>query len=91
MGYPKSLSPPPIASLSGMIYNEGERGGCSLVFELETESGKKLLLPYGKLMEAIRFAQTEGVIPPLSAHWWARTGKTDGCTFQSTREAESRA
>lgn len=64
----------PIARLSGMIYNEGERGACSLVFQLETESGTQIMLSYGKLMEAIRFAQAEGVIPPLSVHWWARTG-----------------
>ncbi len=75
----------PIARLSGMIYNEGERGACSLVFELETEAGNKLMLPYGKLMEAIRFAQVEGVIPPLSAHWWARTGNTYGCALQNVR------
>lgn len=73
----------PIARLSGMIYNEGERGACSLVFQLETESGTQIMLPYGKLIEAIRFAQAEGVIPPLSTHWWARTGKTDGCDLQN--------
>lgn len=75
----------PIARLSGMIYNEGERGACSLVFELETEAGNKLMLPYGKLMEAIRFAQSEGVIPVLSEHWWARTGNPDGCALQNVR------
>lgn len=84
---PSKVHELPIARLSGMIYNEGERGACSLVFELETETGNKLMLPYGKLMEAIRFAEAEGVIPLLSAHWWARTGKTDGCTLQSARRA----
>ncbi|MDD5395323.1 MAG: hypothetical protein PHE17_20050 [Thiothrix sp.] len=71
----------PIVRLSGVIETLGERSACSLVFQLETEAGKVFHLPYGLLMETLRFAEKERVIPPLSPHWWARIGSTDGCTI----------
>lgn len=69
----------PVARLVGVIENGGEHGACSLVFVLETEKGQTMNLTYGLLMEALRFAQNESIIPALSADWWARTGARDGC------------
>ncbi|CAG0950580.1 hypothetical protein ANRL3_00208 [Anaerolineae bacterium] len=39
--------PIPIARLAGVIETPGEPAACSLVFELETESGRKVTLSYG--------------------------------------------
>ena len=72
----------PIAYLSGVIENPGEHAACSLVFQLETAAGNVFPIHYRLLMETLRFAEKEGVIPPLSPHWWARIGSTDGCTIQ---------
>ena len=71
----------PIARLAGVIETPGEHAACSLVFELETEGGRTVRLTYGLLMQALRFAQEEAVMPPLSEHWWARTGRGDGCAL----------
>lgn len=71
----------PIARLEGVIEMVGDPAACSLVFELKTESGQEFHLTYGKMMEALRFAQEQGIMPALSEHWWARTGRRDGCTF----------
>lgn len=73
--------PIPIARLAGVIETPGEPAACSLLFELETESGRKVTLTYGLVMEALRFAQDQAVMPSLSEHWWARTGRRDGCPF----------
>jgi hypothetical protein len=72
----------PIARLTGVVERPGEHAACSLVFQLETDDGKVFHIHYGLLMETLRFAEKEGIIPPLSPHWWARIGSTDGCTFQ---------
>jgi hypothetical protein len=71
----------PIARLAGVIETPGEHAACSLVFELETEYGGTVRMTYGQIMEALRFAQEQAIMPALSAHWWARTGRTDGCSF----------
>lgn len=77
----------PIAKLSGVIENKGEAGSCSLVFALEVEDADDdpagyIYLSYASMLDALRFAQEQVIIPPLSAHWWARVERTDGCTFQ---------
>ncbi|CZT26106.1 hypothetical protein [Pseudomonas cerasi] len=72
---------PPVARLIGVTENSGEGCACSLVFELESASGQRLTLTYGNVMEALRFAQQQSVMAPLSEHWWARVEKYDGCTF----------
>lgn len=74
---------PPVARLDGVIETPGEHAACSLVFVLQTRTGSRFHLPYGLLLEALRFAEAEGMMPPLSPHWWARAGSTDGCTLQS--------
>lgn len=71
----------PIARLVGVIEIPGEHAACSLVFELETECGGTVRMTYGQIMEALRFAQEQAIMPALSEHWWARTGRTDGCSF----------
>lgn len=71
----------PIARLAGVIETPGEHAACSLVFELETEGGQSVRLTYDLLMQALRFAQEEAVMPPLSEHWWARAGRGDGCAI----------
>lgn len=72
---------PPVARLIGVTETLGEGCACSLVFELESESGQRLTLTYGHVMQALRFAQQQAVMAPLSEHWWARVEKYDGCTF----------
>lgn len=72
---------PPTAYLVGVTENPGEHHACSLVFTMETKTGKTYELTYGLLMETLRFAEQEKIIPPLSPHWWARIGDTDGCTL----------
>ncbi|KPY21351.1 hypothetical protein ALO54_200244 [Pseudomonas syringae pv. philadelphi] len=71
----------PIARLVGVTEVQGEASACSLVFELESAAGQKLNLTYGSVMEALRFAQQQAVMAPLSEHWWARVERYDGCTF----------
>jgi len=72
----------PIAWLAGVIGHSGEHKACSLVYQFETEGGEIIhQLTYGQLMEALHFAQSQAIIPPLSSDWWARTGRTDGCSF----------
>jgi hypothetical protein len=71
----------PMARLAGVIETPGEHAACSLVFELETEGGGTVRMTYGQIMEALRFAQEQAIMPALSEHWWARTGRTDGCSF----------
>lgn len=70
----------PLAQLIGVVSN-ANHGNCALVFEMATPDGQRLSLPYGKVMEALKFAQQQGVMPPLSAHWWARIGETHGCAL----------
>ncbi len=41
-----------------------------------------LHLSYAAMLAALRFAEEQKIIPPLSPHWWARVEQTDGCTFQ---------
>ncbi len=72
---------PPIAQLVGVIEHSGEHAACSLVFHLEAEGGQSFTLTYGHVIEALRFAELQGAVPALSAHWWARIGDSDGCTF----------
>lgn len=62
----------PIALLAGVIENPGEYTPCSLVFVLETEQGQTINLNYELLMQTLRFAQDQGVIPELSVQWWAQ-------------------
>ncbi len=71
----------PIARLDGVIEPSVENGACALVFELKTDDGNIVHLTYGELIEALSFAQEEGIIPTLSAHWWARIRREDGCAF----------
>ena len=71
----------PIARLVGVTEFKGEGQACSLVFELKSTSGQTLILTYGSVMKALRFAQQQAVMAPLSEHWWARVEKYDGCTF----------
>lgn len=71
----------PIARLLGVTETPGEGRACSLVFELESALGQRLTLTYGNVMEALRFAQEQAVMAPLSEHWWARVERYDGCTF----------
>lgn len=71
----------PIARLVGVTEVQGEGKACSLVFELQSASGQTLTLTHGSVMEALRFAQQQSVMAPLSEHWWARVEKFDGCTF----------
>lgn len=77
----KELINPPIARLAGVIEEKGEYAGCSLVFELVTEDGRTFDLTYGAILEALRFAQEQAIMPALSEYWWARVGRHDGCTF----------
>ena len=70
-----------IAQLAGVVETPGEPAACSLVFELETDDGRTIRLTYGQVLEALRFAQEQAIMPALSEHWWARTGRTDGCSF----------
>ncbi|SFY33934.1 hypothetical protein [Azotobacter vinelandii] len=77
----ETLNKLPIFRLVGVIENPGEYAACSLVFELESEDGRVQHLTYGALMEALRFAQRQAIMPALSEDWWARTGNRDGCTF----------
>lgn len=72
----------PIAYLEGVIETPGEEAACSLVFVVKTTEGKQYSLNYGLLMQTLHFAEHEGIIPPLSPHWWARIGSIDGCTLQ---------
>lgn len=71
----------PVVRLVGVTEIDGESTACSLIFELEGAAGQSLTLTYGLVMEALRFAQVQGVMPALSEHWWARVEKYDGCTF----------
>ena len=71
----------PVARLSGVIETKGEHTACSLVFEFTTDGGRTIRLTYGALMEALRFAQQQEIMPPLSEHWWARTGRSNDSTF----------
>lgn len=71
----------PMARLAGVIEARGERTACSLVFELETEGGRTFSLTYGAMIDALRFAQDQAIMPALSEYWWARIGQSDGCTF----------
>ena len=41
--------------------------------------GERLDLTHANIMQALRFAQESGVIPPLPEDWWARDGGTHGC------------
>jgi hypothetical protein len=66
---PKTL---PIARLAGVIENPGEYTPCSLVFVLQTGQGQTIHLNYEMLMQTLRFAQEQGVIPALSVQWWAQ-------------------
>lgn len=77
----KKLVNLPMARLAGVIETQGEYAACSLVFELETENGRTFSLPYGAMIEALRFAQEQAIMPALSEYWWARIGRRDGCTF----------
>jgi len=79
----KKIDIPSIARLTRVVENEGEHSSCSLVFELETETGHTFRMTYGTMIDALRFAQEQAVIPALSVDWWARIGRTDGCVFQS--------
>lgn len=84
----------PIAKLSGVIENKGEPGACSLVFALCVDGAADpagcVYLTHGLLLDALRFAQEQRIMLPLSEHWWARAEQTDGCTLQSqNREAPS--
>ena len=74
----------PIARLAGVIENPGEPAACSLIFALETEDGRAYRLTYGAVMNALRFAQDQGIMPALSEHWWARIGAADPCRQEST-------
>jgi hypothetical protein len=76
-----------MARLAGVIETPGEHAACSLVFELETEGGGTVRMTYGQIMEALRFAQDEAIMPALSEHWWARTGRTDGCSLTAHQGA----
>jgi hypothetical protein len=69
----------PLARLAGVIETPGEPVACSLVFELETENGRVYRLTYTAVMDALRFAQDQAIMPALSEHWWARTGATGQC------------
>lgn len=71
----------PIARLAGVTEYPGEIHACSLVFQLKTETGLSIQLRYADLMAALRFAQEQGVLSPLSAHWWARVERYDGCAL----------
>ena len=71
----------PIAHLVGVTEHDSEPANCSLVFTLETKDGVQFELPYGVLMEAMRFAQEQKIIPALSSEWWGRIGETYGCFF----------
>jgi hypothetical protein len=53
----------PMARLAGVIETPGEHAACSLVFELETEGGGTVRMTYGQIMEALRFAQDEAIMP----------------------------
>lgn len=72
---------PAISRLVGVVERAGEHKACSLVFMLETECGQSHTLTYGHLIGALRFSEQQAVIPAHSAHWWARIGDSDGCTF----------
>jgi hypothetical protein len=63
----------PVAYLAGVIENSGEYDACSLVFVLETEHGHTINLNYEMLMQALRFAEEQGVMPELTTEWWAGT------------------
>lgn len=69
------------AKLIGVTECPGENLAKALVFHIGQESGHRLDLPLGSLLEALRFAQTEGVVSPLPEDWWARTGNAYGCSF----------
>lgn len=69
---------PPIARLVGVTHYEGDHSECSLVFELETEGGERVKMTYGTLMMALRFAQEQEIMPPLSVDWWARSEHWNG-------------
>ena len=71
----------PVVCLVGVSEIDGECTACSLVFELEGAMGQKLTLTYGLVMETLRFAQEQRVMPSLSEHWWARVERYHGCTF----------
>lgn len=71
----------PLARLAGVIETPGEHAACSLIFELVTDSGPTYRLTYGAMIEALRFAQEQAIMPPLSEHWWARIGQHNGCTI----------
>lgn len=73
---------PQEAVLIGATHYKGEPSSCSVVFHLEDATNASYNLTLGTLFEALRFAEKEGVLEPLSAHWWARAGIGDGCQLQ---------
>ena len=68
-----------LARLAGALERDGEPGGCSLVFRLETMEGEGFDLTYGGLMEALEFAQAQGALPAWSPHWAARAARRGPC------------
>lgn len=71
---------PDLCLLAGVEHCPGEDRRCSLVFHLESASGRKLHITYGDVMAILREAQDQNCIPPLPPGWWARIGDTHGCS-----------
>ena len=60
----------PIAKLAGVIENTEGSGSCRLVFALQPDDsvddpGGYVYLNYGLMLDALRFAQEQGIIPSL--------------------------
>lgn len=75
------LAPAP-SRLVGVSERDGPRTHCSLVFHLEDPTGMRFNLRLYDILEALRFAERQRVVEPLSAAWWACTEFLDGCSVQ---------
>lgn len=75
------IAHPPVALLLGVTETRTDHAPCSLVFTLETQPGQTFTLTLSQVMAALRFAQRQAIMLPLSGDWWARTGLEDGSTL----------
>ena len=77
------------ANLTGFTEQFGELTTTSLVFHFQDAAGVRYDLSLGHVLLALKFAEEEGVITPYPDEWWAKVGRSDGCSFQDARRAKN--
>ena len=70
---------PNIATLAGIKVTEGERLFCRAICHFQTEDGQTFEVPLGTVIEALRFAMSEGLLPPFPFDWDWQAEWNDGC------------